>query len=85
MKWGLIVTSNAKRDLRTIPRSDLERIDDALEAIIEDPYGGDVKFLRGGARTVRRRAGDWRIIYEVHAKKRLAVVLTVVRRASNTY
>ena len=85
MKWGLEITKPAARDLRDVPRADLEHIDQAFEDMRADPYYGDVKFLKGTNRTMRRRVGDWRILFEVHADQQLVVILGVTRRSSNTY
>jgi mRNA-degrading endonuclease RelE of RelBE toxin-antitoxin system len=57
----------------------------ALEAMRANPYGGDVKFLRGTGGALRRRVGSWRILFEVHQRERRVVVLGVKRRTSTTY
>jgi mRNA-degrading endonuclease RelE of RelBE toxin-antitoxin system len=49
------------------------------------PYQGDVKCLRGSGGALRRRVGDWRILFELDRKKQLIVVTGVRRRALNTY
>ena len=49
-----------------------------------DPFQGDVKFLRG-LNTLRRRVGDWRILYELYEAKRTIIVTTIKRRGSTTY
>ena len=81
----MILTKPAARDLRDVPRADVEHIDAAFEDMRSDPYGGDIKFLKGIDRTLRRRVGAWRILFEVHADRRLVVILGVTRRNSNTY
>jgi mRNA interferase RelE/StbE len=85
MPWNLVITKPAARDLRAVRSSDLERINAAFEAMRSNPYGGDVKFLRGMSGTLRRRVGPWRVLFEVHQKEREVVVLGVVRRTSTTY
>jgi mRNA-degrading endonuclease RelE of RelBE toxin-antitoxin system len=85
MTWGLVITKPAARDLRDVPRADVEHIDAAFEDMCSDPYGGDIKFLKGTDRTLRRRVGAWRVLFEVHADRRLVVILGVARRSSNTY
>jgi len=81
----LVITNSAKRDLRNVEKSDVDRIDDVLEEMCSDPYQGDVKFLRGSGGALRRRIGDWRILFELDKKTQLIVVIGVRRRASNTY
>ena len=55
------------------------------EAMRADAYGGDVKWLRGSERTLRRRVGSWRILFEVHQEARSVAILGVKRRTSTTY
>jgi mRNA-degrading endonuclease RelE of RelBE toxin-antitoxin system len=81
----LVITRPAERDLRRLPLDDLRRIDAAFEAMRNNPYGGDVKFLGGSGGTLRRRVGVWRIFFEVNPRQRTVVVLGVKRRTSTTY
>lgn len=85
MKWGLVIPSPVKRDLRRVPAGDLQRIDAAFDAMTDNPFGGDTKMLRGTGGIFRRRVGDWRIKFELHLEKHLIVLLGVERRSSNTY
>lgn len=85
MKWTLVIASSAARELRRVPFPDLRRIDLAFREICSDPYSGDVKSLRGANGALRRRVGDWRILFDVYQKRRLVLVLSVRRRSSKTY
>jgi mRNA interferase RelE/StbE len=85
MRWDLIISSPATRDLRHVPRSDLLRVDAALNSMRDEPYGGDTKVLRGGDGVFRRRVGVWRITFELRREQHLVVVLRVKRRSSKTY
>ena len=85
MPWELAITKPAARDLRDLSREDQRRVNTAFEAMRADPYGGDIKFLRGAGGTLRRRVGVWRIIFEVDQEKRRVVILGVNRRTSTTY
>ena len=85
MKWELIVANPARRAIRDMPRADGEQIVDALEEMRADPYAGDIKFLKGTDRALRRRVGAWRVMFEVHTDRRVVVILDVERRGSNTY
>ena len=75
----------AARAFDDVPLADLEHINAAFEAMRSDPYSGDIKFLRGTNRTLRRRVGAWRILFEVNSDQRLVIILGVTRRSSNTY
>ena len=85
MTWEFVITNLAARDLRALHRTELEVIDGAFEAMRTDPYGGDIKFLRGAGNTMGRRVGDWRILFELYKDRRLIVVFGVKRRGSKTY
>ena len=85
MTWGLEITKPAARDLRGVPHADLEHIDQAFEDMRSDPYYGDIKFLKGTNRVLRRRVGNWRIEFEVRPEQRAVVILAVTRRSSHTY
>jgi mRNA interferase RelE/StbE len=85
MTWGLAITSSAKRQLRRLPAADLEEINRAFSEMRDDPFRGDVKFLRGLDGALRRRVGDWRILYELNQEHKLIVVTAVKRRSSSTY
>jgi mRNA interferase RelE/StbE len=84
MKWGLVIASRAKRQFRRLAANDRDKIDQAFSEMCDDPLRGDVKFLRG-LDALRRRVGDWRILYELDESNRLIVVTAIRRRSSSTY
>ncbi len=84
MTWGLVITSRAKRQFRRLSADDRDSIDQAFSEMCENPLLGDVKFLRG-LDTLRRRVGDWRILYELNERQKLVVVTAIKRRGSTTY
>jgi mRNA-degrading endonuclease RelE of RelBE toxin-antitoxin system len=57
------LATRAVRDLRKLPRSDRERIREALSALAVDAGNLDVKALTGRAPWLRMRVGDWRVLY----------------------
>ena len=84
MKWELVVTKSAGKNLRRLPSKDRERVKAALVAMGEDPFSGDVVRLKGQEDTAwRRRVGDWR--NDLHLPQRLLVVTAITRRTSTTY
>ncbi|MEA2951569.1 MAG: hypothetical protein QOJ96_1089 [Alphaproteobacteria bacterium] len=85
MPWGLLITKPAARDLRGLSSDDLLRVNAAFDAMRNNPYSGDIKFLRGSGGTLRRRVGVWRIFFDVHQEKRVVVILSIRRRTSTTY
>jgi mRNA interferase RelE/StbE len=84
MKWGVVIANRAKRQLRRLSADEQRRITEAFFEMSRDPFGGDVKFLRG-LDALRRRVGDWRILYELSEAKMIIIVTAIKRRGSNTY
>jgi mRNA interferase RelE/StbE len=85
MTWGLVIGSRAQRQLRRLSTGDRDLISQAFAEMCKNPFEGDVKFLHGLDGALRRRVGDWRILFELHQKSRLLVVTAVKRRGSKTY
>jgi mRNA-degrading endonuclease RelE of RelBE toxin-antitoxin system len=85
MKWDLVITNPAQRDLRKVPRKDIQQVDAVMGQMCANPYGGDIKYLRGENGALRRRVGVWRIFFELKDEHRRIVVLAVKRRVSKTY
>jgi mRNA interferase RelE/StbE len=85
MNWGLAITNRAERQLRRLSAPELDQINRAFSAMCEDPFRGDVKFLKGIEGAFRRRVGDWRVLFELNQENRIIVVTAVKRRGSNTY
>ena len=85
MTWSLVIASPAEKALRHVPSVDREHINAAFSEMCLNPFAGDVKSLRGGKGALRRRVGDWRILFDLHQDTRLIVVTAVKRRGSKTY
>jgi mRNA-degrading endonuclease RelE of RelBE toxin-antitoxin system len=85
MKWGLVIGNRAKRQLRRLTSQELKLMDDAFFQMRDNPYFGDVQFLKGSENALRRRIGDWRILYDLEPEHKVIVVTGVIRRGSNTY
>ena len=84
MKWGLLIANRAKRQFRRLSPSERDTIDQALLEMRDNPFHGDVKFLRGLG-SLRRRVGDWRILYDLDEAQKIIRVTAIKRRGSNTY
>jgi mRNA-degrading endonuclease RelE of RelBE toxin-antitoxin system len=48
-------------------------------------HQGDIRFLKGSNGGLRRRVGDWRILYDLEPEYKMIVVTAIKRRGSNTY
>ena len=85
MKWGLAITNPAERGLRKLSREEQEHLNRVFDLMRNNPFHGDIKFLRGGRGTIRRRIGDIRIFYDLHQDIKVIVITAVERRSSKTY
>jgi len=83
--WLVALAGPAQKSLERVPSEDRVRIRRALDEMERNPFLGDVKKLKGGVEGFRRRVGNWRIFFDVHAAKHLVVVTAIERRTSKTY
>ncbi|NSW83179.1 MAG: type II toxin-antitoxin system RelE/ParE family toxin [Syntrophothermus sp.] len=56
------------------------RLDEAFEAMEENPWSGDIRPVKGKPGTWRRREGDLRIIYRVDKQTRVVTVTLILPR-----
>jgi mRNA interferase RelE/StbE len=85
MAWNLHITGPAQKEFRRLPPKDQARVKDALLAMQQDPFSGDIKRLKGQATAWRRRVGNYRIVYDLHLEEHAIVVAGILRRTSTTY
>ncbi|MFZ0797507.1 MAG: type II toxin-antitoxin system RelE/ParE family toxin [Terriglobales bacterium] len=85
MAWNLHITGPAQREFQKLPAKDQARVKDALLAMQQDPFSGDIKRLKGQASAWRRRVGSYRIVYDLHVEEQRIVVAGILRRTSTTY
>ena len=85
MAWNLQLAGPAQRDFQKLPQKDQGRVRTALIAMQENPFRGDIKRLKGQPTAWRRRVGNYRIVYDLHAEAQLIVVAGILRRTSTTY
>ena len=85
MKWGLVLANRARRALKRASHTEPARIRSELNAMTDDPYSGDTKMLKGSGGALRRRVGEWRIIFDTLPERHLIIVTEIARRGSHTY
>jgi mRNA interferase RelE/StbE len=85
MKWGLLIANRAKRQFGRLSHSERDLINEAFAELSKNPFHGDVKFLRGMNGVLRRRVGNWRLLFELHEPKHIIAILAIERRGTNTY
>jgi mRNA interferase RelE/StbE len=85
MAWNLHITGPAQKEFLKLPPKDQARVKNALLAMEQDPFGGDIKRLKGQSSAWRRRVGNYRIVYDLHINEQRIVVAGILRRTSTTY
>ena len=88
MRWVVRLSNRAERARRRIPIRERRRVDAALHEKEEDPLSGDITMLRGSCEgSYRRRVGDWRLIFTIHADQepRAVDINDIRRRTTTTY
>jgi mRNA interferase RelE/StbE len=85
MAWTLHITGPAQKEFQKLPAKDQARVKNALLAMQQDPFSGDLKRLKGQALAWRRRVGNYRIVYDLHVQEQRIVVAGILRRTSTTY
>lgn len=78
-RYELRVRPSVAKDLRGLPRADVERILARMEALRDDPRAPGCEKL-SGAELYRVRQGVYRIVYEIHDEHIVVEVIRVGHR-----
>lgn len=65
VSYKILVKSSAVKELRSIPKHDLQRITDRIFSLANDPRPPGSEKLSGQER-YRIRQGNYRIVYSIH-------------------
>ncbi|MBZ0257092.1 type II toxin-antitoxin system RelE/ParE family toxin, partial [bacterium] len=79
-RYDIELRPAAMRDLRKIPRNDLERIAKAIDDLANDPRPIGCLKMKGYEGFYRLRIGDYRIIYDIQEKKLVVLVIRIRQR-----
>ena len=80
MTYQIEVVGAAKRQLKRLSKENQQRILGAIEKLADHPRPRDCKQLQGEDRLFRLRVGDYRVVYEIHDRVLLVLILTVAHR-----
>jgi mRNA interferase RelE/StbE len=78
------LTPAAQRDLRSLDRPVLRRIDARIRSLAEEPRPPGAEKLAGESEVYRVRVGDYRILYQIHDAV-LTVLVVRVRHRREVY
>jgi mRNA interferase RelE/StbE len=79
MRYRVILPRSVQKELDRLPGDVAKRVIARLGALESNPRPADVKKLKGRP-AWRVRVGDYRIIYEIHDRELLVIVITIGHR-----
>jgi mRNA-degrading endonuclease RelE of RelBE toxin-antitoxin system len=86
MNWDFQLANAAQRALRRMQGTDRTRVNEAFNAMKNDPLSGDIIALKGEYQGLfRSRIGSWRIIFRIKSDEHVILITDIVRRTSTTY
>ncbi len=80
MTYSITLTAAATRRLRKLDPQARRRCQGAIELLAGDPRPPAATQLVGGSGEWRVRTGDYRIVYEIHDKELLVLVIHLGHR-----
>lgn len=85
MTYKIEIKRSAFKVLQRLDRKVSNKIKAAIDGLAIDPRPFGYKKLVDEAGLYRIRAGNYRIIYEIHDEVVLIIVLRIAKRNENTY
>lgn len=82
MTYAVEVSPTADKQINSLDKEIRKRIFKALAAIKTNPRPGGVKALTGHPGVLRKRVGDYRIVYTVNDGRLVVWVVAVSHRSS---
>ncbi len=81
MRYEIEIRRRAEKDLASLPKSDVQKIADAIYAM-ENGLTGNIKKLTNHSYEYRLRVGDWRVLFEVLKDK---IIIYRIRHRKEVY
>ena len=87
LPWSVLLAKEAAKQLEKLPRDRQELVRSSLREMTADPFRGDVIALKGKEwkGRYRKRAGQYRIIFQLNRIGHTVEVSAVVPRSEKTY
>ena len=71
---------STKKDLRKLPPDEVDKVLEAVESLVEEPFPHGSEKLAGSEHAYRIRVGDYRVVYEVANFAKLVEIQRVRHR-----
>jgi len=87
MGWSVELSASAEKDLERLPRNRQASLERAIDEMEENPFGRDVKPLKGPQwkGRYRKRVGVYRIIFTVDEETKRVAISAILLRLEKTY
>ena len=80
MAWEVRIKPKAQKQIEKLHPLVAKRILGHIGKLADNPYPSGTKKIQGRENLFRVRVGDWRIVYEVMAKRLLVLVVNLGHR-----
>lgn len=80
MPYTISLTRPAEKDLESLPKDVLRRVDAAILTLADDPQPHSSKKLKGEEDLYRLRVGRYRIIYRIENDELIVLVIRIRHR-----
>ena len=77
--YELVFKKSVAKDLRPLPKQDIKRLLNRIEALAEDPRPAGCEKLSGLER-YRMREGKYRVVYEIRDRRLVVLIVKVAHR-----
>ena len=78
--WQVMIERRAEKVMRRLDKSLRKRLDNAIQALANNPYPSNSRKLVGKSNHYRLRVGDWRIIYTIRQQVMVILVVKIAPR-----
>ncbi len=80
MNYEIELTRIALKNMTKIPKRDLLRIQNKLEALSMEPTPPEIKKIQGDDNLYRIRSGNYRILYRIFENKLIILIVDIDHR-----
>ena len=80
MKYTILFRASVKREMRRLDAGVAKRVDEAILALAENPRPAGCVKLSGPSELWRIRVGDYRVVYEIHDRQLIVLIVGVAHR-----
>jgi mRNA interferase RelE/StbE len=80
MTYQVVVPKTVRKQIDALPADMLDRAEEVIRDLAEDPRPDGVIKMKGSDQTYRIRIGNYRIVYEIYDKRLVLLILQCKHR-----